>query len=202
MDMLKLITKTNMKYFLLSAMIFVAFSLILSVGSQFAYAHEKQLLSINEKPYLFVVGSIGEPVYINDKSGVEFFAYIPDPNDPLAEDANGTKPVTGLEKTLKVEVSAGPKNKTLDFEPDEENPSHYTATFFPSAETTYTYTLTGTVDNTPIHLSYSCVPGAGEEDEDSSGGNNTKTAISQGVVSEQIAGGFSCPMPRDEVTIP
>ena len=197
-----MVTKTNIRYIVLSTMSFITFSLILSIAipSQFAFAHEKQLLSINEKPYLFVVGSVDEPVYINDKSGVEIFAYIPDPNDPLAEDANGTKPVTGLEKTLKVEVSAGPKNKTLDFEPDEDNPSHYTATFFPSAETTYTYTLTGTVDNTPIHISYSCVPGAG--DDDSSGGNNTKTVLSQGVVREQVAGGFSCPMPRDEVTIP
>jgi hypothetical protein len=197
-----MVTKTNIRYIVLSTMSFITFSLILSIAipSQFAFAHEKQLLSINEKPYLFVVGSVGEPVYINDKSGVEFFAYIPDPNDPLAEDANGTKPVTGLEKTLKVEISAGPKNKTLDFEPDEDNPSHYTATFFPSAETTYTYTLTGTVDNTPIHISYSCVPGAG--DDDSSAGNNTKTVLSKGVVREQVAGGFSCPMPRDEVTIP
>jgi hypothetical protein len=197
-----MVTKTNIRYIVLSTMSFITFSLILSIAipSQFAFAHEKQLLSINEKPYLFVVGSVGEPVYINDKSGVELFAYTPDPNDPLAEDANGTKPMTGLEKTLKVEVSAGPKNKTLDFEPDEDNPSHYTATFFPSAETTYTYTLTGTVDNTPIHISYSCVPGAG--DDDSSAGNNTKTVLSKGVVREQVAGGFSCPMPRDEVTIP
>ena len=196
-----MITKTNMKYFLLSvAMILVTFSLLISLGFHSAFAHEKQLLSINEKPYLFVVGSVDEPVYINDKSGVEFFAYLPDPNDPLADDADGAKPVTGLEKTLKVEVSAGPMNKTLDFEPDEENPSHYTSTFFPSAETTYTYTLTGTVDNTPIHISYSCVPGAG--DDDTSAGNNTKTVLSQGVVREQVAGGFSCPMPRDEVTIP
>jgi hypothetical protein len=197
-----MVTKTNIRYIVLSTMSFITFSLILSIAipSQFAFAHEKQLLSINEKPYLFVVGSVGEPVYINDKSGVELFAYTPDPNDPLAEDANGTKPVTGLEKTLKVEISAGPKNKTLDFEPDEDNPSHYTATFFPSAETTYTYTLTGTVDNTPIHISYSCVPGAG--DDDSSAGNNTKTVLSKGVVREQVAGGFSCPMPRDEVTIP
>ncbi|HEY6588102.1 MAG TPA: hypothetical protein VIY98_07400 [Nitrososphaeraceae archaeon] len=130
-------------------------------------------------------------------------AYIPDPKDPLSEDSNVTKPITGLEKTLKVEVSAGPTNKTLDFEPDEENPAHYTATFFPSAETTYTYTLTGTIDNTPVHISYSCVPGGGEDDDDeSSGGDNTKTVLSQGVIREQMAGGFSCPMPRDEVTIP
>ncbi len=200
-----MVTKTNIQYIVLSTMSIITFSLILSIvlQPQFAYAHEKQLVSINEKPYLFVVGSIGEPVYINDKSGVELFAYIPDPNDPLSEDSNVTKPITGLEKTLKVEVSAGPTNKTLGFEPDEENPAHYTATFFPSAETTYTYTLTGTIDNTPVHISYSCVPGGGEDDDDeSSGGNNTKTELSQGVIREQMAGGFSCPMPRDEVTIP
>ena len=199
-----MVTKTNIQYIVLSAMSFITFSLILSIAlpTQFVFAHEKQLISINEKPYLFVVGSIGEPVYINDKSGVELFAYFPDPNDPLSEDPNGTKPITGLEKSLKVEVSAGPMNKTLDFEPDEENPAHYTATFFPSAETTYTYTLTGTIDNTPVHISYSCVPGGIEDDDESSGGDNTKTVLSQGVIREQIAGGFSCPLPRDEVTIP
>jgi hypothetical protein len=200
-----MVTKTNIRVIILSTMSFLTFSLIISIAipSQFAFAHEKQLLSINEKPYLFVVGSVGEPIYINDKSGVELFAYTPDPNDPLSEDSNGTKPITGLEKSLKVEVSAGPTNKTLDFEPDEENPAHYTATFFPSAETTYTYTLTGTVDNTPVHISYSCVPGGVEDDDDeSAGGDNTKTVLSQGVIREQIAGGFSCPMPRDEVTIP
>jgi hypothetical protein len=200
-----MVTKTNIRVIILSTMSFITFSLIISIAipSQFAFAHEKQLLSINEKPYLFIVGSVGEPVYINDKSGVELFAYTPDPNDPLSEDSNGTKPITGLEKSLKVEVSAGPTNKTLDLEPDEENQAHYTATFFPSAETTYTYTLTGTVDNTPVHISYSCVPGGVEDDDDeSAGGDNTKTVLSQGVIREQIAGGFSCPMPRDEVTIP
>ena len=117
---------------------------------------------------------------------------------------NASKPITGLEKTLKVEVSAGPANKTLDFEPDEENPAHYTATFFPSAETTYTYILTGTVDDTTVHISYSCVPGGGGEDDDdeSTGEDNTKTELLQGVIREQMVGGFSCPMPRDEVTIP
>ncbi len=79
-----MVTKTNIQYIVLSTMSIITFTLILSIvfQPQFAFAHEKQLVSINEKPYLFVVGSIGEPVYINDKSGVELFAYIPDPNDP------------------------------------------------------------------------------------------------------------------------
>jgi len=31
--------------------------------------------------------------------------------------ANGTTPIENLKKTLKVEVSAGPKKKAFDFEP-------------------------------------------------------------------------------------
>ena len=84
-----MVIKTNLWYIFLSIVSIITLSLILSLvlQPQFAFAHEKQLLSINGKPYLLVVGSIGEPVYINDKSGVELFAYIPDSNDPLSEDS-------------------------------------------------------------------------------------------------------------------
>lgn len=168
------------------------------IGGQTAFAHQRQLLTIGGKPYLLVAGSVNEPVYVGDKSGVELFAYTPDLKDPLNDKANGTKPVSGLEKTLKVEVSAGPKNKTLDFDPDDDNPAHYTATFFPSAQTTYTYTIIGTINNTPVHISYTCVPGAGDDTP----GNNNKVTLSNGVVRDGTAGGFPCPLPREDVTIP
>ena len=168
------------------------------ISGQTAFAHQRQLLTIGGKPYLLVAGSVNEPVYVGDKSGVELFAYTPDPKDPINDKANGTKPVEGLEKTLKVEVSAGPKNKTLDFDPDDDNPAHYTATFFPSAQTTYTYTIIGTIDNTPVHIGYTCVPGAGDDTP----GNNNKVTLSNGVVRDGSAGGFPCPLPREDVTIP
>jgi len=183
---------------LLSLVVFLAATLLISLGARSVFAHERQLLTIGKKPYLLVVGSVNEPVYVNDKSGVDFFAYTPDPKDPLNDASKSAKPVTGLEKSVRVDVSAGPKNKTLDFDPDDSNPAHYTATFFPSAQTTYTYTLTGTINNTPIHISYTCVPGAGDDTP----GNNTKSTLSSGVVREGMAGGFSCPLPRDDVTIP
>ena len=81
----------------------------------------------------------------------------------MNDKANGTKPISGLDKTVKAEVSAGPKNKTLDFDLDDVMRPHYTATFFPSAQTTYTYTLNGTINDTPIHVSYTCVPGSGDD---------------------------------------
>ena len=48
-----------------------------------AFAHQRQLFTIGDKDYLFVVGSIGEPLYVDQKSGVELFAYWPDPSDPV-----------------------------------------------------------------------------------------------------------------------
>jgi hypothetical protein len=182
-----------------------AFLLISSLGAILIFsmtanvvAHERQLFTIGGKPVLLVVGSTNEPVYVGDKSGVDFFAYSPDSKDPLNDKANGTKPIIGLDKTMKVEVSAGPKNKTLDFDPDDDNPAHYTATFFPGVQTTYTYTLTGTINNTPIHISYTCVPGAGDDTP----GNNNKVTLSKGVERQGVAGGFGCPLPKADATIP
>jgi hypothetical protein len=60
---------------------------------------------------LFVVGSISEPLYVDDKSGVELFAYWPNATDPLNSQANGTRPIEGLEKMLKVEISAGDRTR-------------------------------------------------------------------------------------------
>ena len=45
-----------------------------------AFAHQRQLFTIGDKDYLFVVGSLGEPLYIDQKSGVDFSAFWPDPS--------------------------------------------------------------------------------------------------------------------------
>lgn len=187
----------HMKYIAFLAISSLSAILIFSMTAN-VVAHERELFTIGGKPVLLVVGSTNEPIYVGDKSGVDFFAYTPDSKDPLNDKANGTKPIIGLDKTMKVEVSAGPKNKTLDFDPDDSNPAHYTATFFPGAQTTYTYTLTGTINNTPIHLGYTCVPGAGDDTP----GNNNKVTLSKGVDRQGVAGGFGCPLPKADATIP
>jgi hypothetical protein len=35
------------------------------------FAHQRQLFTIGQKDYLFVVGSLGEPLYVDQKSGVD-----------------------------------------------------------------------------------------------------------------------------------
>jgi hypothetical protein len=195
---MKLIKSMHRRYYLLPTIAFLAGILLFSVTAGNAFAHMRQLLTVGGKQYLLVVGSVNEPVYVGDKSGVDFFAYTPDPKDPLNDSAKAITNVTGLDKTVTAIVAAGPTSKTFDFTLDPSNTAHYTATFFPGAQTTYTYTLTGKVNNTPIHVGYSCVPGAG----DSTPGNNTKATISPGVVRDGVAGGFGCPLPRAPATVP
>jgi hypothetical protein len=107
--------------------IVVAIILVMSLNSHIALAHQRALFNIGGKDFLLVIGSQNEPVFIDDKSGVDFFAYTPDPKDPMNSRANGTTHVEGLDKTLKVEVSAGPKKKAYDLEPAFNDPGHYNA---------------------------------------------------------------------------
>jgi hypothetical protein len=163
-----------------------------------AFAHQRQLFTIGDKDYLFVVGSIGEPLYVDQKSGVELFAYWPDSSDPVNSQANGTKPIEGLESMLKVDVSAGDKNRTLDFEPAFRDPGHYEASFFPTVETTYNYTVFGNINGTAFNATWTCSPGGGE----SVVSDNSTVEISPNVTRKSIMGGFGCPQPVSDAGFP
>jgi hypothetical protein len=57
------------KYFMLFG-IFVMISIVVSPILQSSYAHQSALHTINGKDYLFVIGSLNEPAFINDKTSV------------------------------------------------------------------------------------------------------------------------------------
>ena len=184
------------KYTMIGSVAFLSAILLFSMTASGAFAHMRQLLTIGGKQYLLEVGSQVEPPYVGDKNAVDFFAWIPDPHDPLNDSAKNIKNITGLDKTVTVIVSAGPVSKRLGFTPNPSNTAQYDATFYPAAQTTYTYTLVGKINNTPIHISYRCVPGAGDDTP----GNKTKATVSPGVTRDEVAGGYACPIPK--VNIP
>jgi hypothetical protein len=162
-----------------------------------AEAHERQLLQIGAIDYLIVVGFLDEPVYTGDKSGMDLRVVLPDPSNPLDARAPEVKPVENLDKTLKVEVKAGPHARVFDLKPTYAAPGRYEAVFYPTVATSYSLRLFGTVNNVPVDLSFSCNPLGHVSVEDT-----TTVRLSEQATRKALLGSFACPGPRAEVEFP
>lgn len=91
-------------------------ALVFTISPQLASAHGHTSFEINEKVYSFVVGSLNEPVAVDDKTGVDLRVTRMTHAEHEAIEAGATitaKPLAGLETTLKVELQAGDKRKFL-----------------------------------------------------------------------------------------
>ncbi len=173
----------NCRIFLLAGLFIIAAS----------FAHQQQLVDINGTEYLLVGGPLTEPFYTDENSGAIFYAYVADPSDPLNEE-KGT-PVLGLEKTMKVELQAGNKTKTLDLE-TLDSPGQYVGRFFPTVPTTMTFRFFGTINGTPVDLSY--VSGGSESDP----AVTKDERLSDSVVRKVVAGGFMSPASVSDDSFP
>ncbi len=152
-----------------------------------ASAHEHDTFMIGDKVYEIKIGSLGEPLLVDDKSGVDLTVTTP----------NG-KAVTGLEKDLKVELRAGDKKKVLDLQPTDTD-GVYAAPFIPTVQTMISYRLFGKLNNVPVSLTFTCQP-TGSFDEMAVTGTAMK--ISDKVVEQQKVGGFGCPEVRADYGFP
>ena len=167
-----------------------------SLGIDSISAHERRLYTIGDQDYLFVVGSINEPVYVDDQSGVTASVSFPDPTDSMNSQANGTTPVEGL--NLKADVSAGGKNMTLDLEPAFGEAGAYEAVFYPTIATTYNYTVYGDINGTAFRDTFTCSPvGESEPVQD-----NSTVTVSEGVTRIGQSGGFGCIESRGDLSFP
>jgi hypothetical protein len=177
------------------------FAALLVLGGTFtmpAFAHQRQLYTIGDQDYLMIVGSLNEPVFVDDKTGFDFRVLTPDPSDPMNSRAEGIAPVEGLEETLQVELIAGDKKMTQQIEPSFNDPGHYETAFYPTVVTTLSYRIFGTINDTPVDLTFTCTP-AGEA---GAAADNSTTTISDGVIRKGVAGGFGCPESRGEAGFP
>jgi hypothetical protein len=162
-----------------------------------AVAHERQLIQIGTSDYLLVIGFLHEPVYTGDKSGFDLRVVIPDRSDPLDARAPQVKPVDNLDRTLRVEVKAGPHARVFDLRPTYAAPGRYEAVFFPTVATTYSFRLFGTVDKVPVDLTFACNPLGHVSVED----HNT-VKLAEQVTRKGLIGSFGCPAPRAEAEFP
>lgn len=165
-----------------------------------ASAHERDTFKIGSKYYVFTVGSLNEPFVVDNISGVDL--RVSQVTGPAASGASketgkGT-PVTGLEQTLKVELVSGDKKETLSFDPSDEAPGAYAANFIPTVQTTYSYRIFGTINGSPVNLTFTCV--AGEVSETTE--DNSQLKVSDTITRINKIGAFACPAPRKNMGFP
>lgn len=166
-----------------------------------AFAHQEEVYRIGDKDYMMVIGSINEPVIVDDKSGVELrVALVPRDGHEEAEHSHsgGDNAVTGLESTLKVELIAGDAKRTLNFSPIFGEAGAYKAVFIPTVQTTLTYRVFGTINNIPVDLSFTCNPaGHPRAPEDT-----TETPMGANVTRLSKTGAFGCPEAKEDMGFP
>ena len=165
-----------------------------------AAAHERDTYKIGEKYYRITIGSLNEPFVVDNISGVDLrVAEVAGPGGKASpKSARPGAPVTGLERTLKVELTAGNKNETLSFDPSDSAPGAYTAAFIPTVQTTYSYRIFGTINGSPIDLTFTCVPGeVSETTEDAS-----QVKLSDAILRVDKIGNFGCPVARNAAGFP
>lgn len=169
-----------------------------------ASAHEHGTYMINGVPYQIVIGSLNEPVAVDDKTGVDLTvskcntsacAATMGPDGDM--DGPAGPGVTGLDQTLKVTLKARSQSKTLSLAPGDSD-GKYTAEFYPTVATTISYELTGTINNTPVDLTYTCAPAGSSMSTE----NNAAVKLSDKVTQTSIAGAFGCPIEKTNLGFP
>ena len=169
-----------------------------------ALAHETQQFKIGDKEYSIVVGTLNEPTVVDDKAGVALIvtqlgvpstAAVHDDGDG---DAASGAPVEGLDKLLKVEVSAGDKKKVFELTPQWGTPGSYEAVFFPTVQTTLTYRFFGRINNVPVDFSFSCNPAGHPQVAD----EKVAVEVSKNVTRTLKRGAFGCPLGKADLGFP
>ena len=96
--------------------------------------------------YGMVVGFIDEPVFVGQKSGLEFLV------------TRNDEPVEGLEESLVAEVIKDDQTRDLPLSPRFGQPGWYQSYFFPTVEGPYTFHISGTINGTDIDETFTSSP--------------------------------------------
>jgi hypothetical protein len=165
-----------------------------------ASAHEHDTYEIGNKYYLITVGSLNEPFVVDNMSGVDLrVSQVPGAGGKDSTRVIGKgSPVTGLEQTLKAELAAGDKKETLSLDPSDSAPGSYTAIFIPTVQTTYSYRIFGTINGSPVDLTFACVPGEVSETAE----DKSQVKVSETVTRVDKVGAFGCPAARNSAGFP
>ena len=93
--------------------------------------------------YKIEIGFRNEPAYQGEPNGL----------DLAVTNTKTNQPVTGLEDTLKVEISHGTSTRALELRPQFGEEGAYTADVLPTEDGDYTWHITGMIESTPVDIS-------------------------------------------------
>lgn len=125
----------------------------LLVFSGHASAHERRTVG----PYQFIVGWLNEPAYVGLMNSL----------DLRVTDTRTNQPVSGLEKTLTADVSAGGlKPFALTVTARFGTAGAYNGYVMPTVTGTYTFHIVGKIDTQTIDEKFTSGPGGFEDVED------------------------------------
>jgi hypothetical protein len=136
----------------LAAVAAASFFVVLATGV--ASAHEVRTVS----GYQVVVGLIDEPVYVGQKSGLEFFV------------TRAERPIEGLEATLQAEVTKDGQTRKLPISARFGEAGAYQSVFFPTSAGAYTFHIFGMIEGVQIDETFTSSPDGFHEVQEVSGG--------------------------------
>lgn len=122
--------------------------LIIPFFSGTAYAHT--IDSVGQ--YRVEIGWMNEPVVSGETNAIEFYVSPLEPNLDLKDQVfkNG---ITGLKKTVKIQLVYQDENIILPLSPDHNISGKYYAFINPTVSGFYQANILGTIEDTPISLS-------------------------------------------------
>lgn len=180
-------------------------SLLLMTLPLAASAHEMATYKIGNSAYQIVIGSLNEPIAVDDKTGLDLTitkcntsACAPTMGPDGDMDGPAGAGVTGLENSLKLELSAGNQKKTLAITPAYGVEGGYRAPFYFTVPTTVSYRIFGTIAGTQFDQTFACVPAGTPK----AANDTTEKKISNGVTQTSIEGGFTCPTAKADLGFP
>jgi hypothetical protein len=121
---------------------------LLSVPSV-ALAHERRTVAGGR--YDLVVGWDTEPPYVNQKNGASIRI--------SRAGTNPAQPVTGAEKTLRVEIRQGGQSRAFDLRAVFGQPGYYVADIVPTRAGDYVWTFSGSIGGDTVNETFDTADG-------------------------------------------
>jgi hypothetical protein len=127
----------NRKFLLAPGLLLVAIAGLITFTSA-ALAHERRAVG----SYTFVVGFLNEPAIVDEPNAV----------DLRVTRTSDSSPVTGLEQTLKAEITSegGSEKLEVQLRPRFNSPGAYDGRFLPTKAGVYTFRIFGTIEGTQV----------------------------------------------------